>query len=325
MTDGEIAAEPQPITVDYQPRLVAAALACVWFSVVAVMVAMGLIVALQGAHSSSVAVVVPVIAMLFFVQVPGAIALLVLSILAGMWRPWLDAVMSAVLLLTMVATNLMLWPLIEAQPGVGFFACSQDGCTFGPSTTDLWIGVGVQTLLLAILLVSTSHWIWRLRPDTSSQKTNRLAIAGIALVCAAILAAVDANIPTGSITTSISDSNTFSGGSASASSGPPAASAGPVLLTNDLGHTVRVVFCPRQICSGQAAHTMKAGASATFTGNGGKIPDSFVVLGDGSAPKCQTTDIPDGFGGPAGMNVQPLSSADAETCGMDVQTLTVPH
>ncbi|MGN6721361.1 MAG: hypothetical protein ACTHJM_01970 [Marmoricola sp.] len=319
MTNGdEITAEAQATRADYNPRLIAAALACVWFAVLGVMAAMGLILILQSAHSASTVVAAPVMVLLFLVQVPAAVGVLVLSILGGMWRAWIDGVMSAALLLSMMAVDLILWPLIESQPGVGFTSCSQDGCTFGSSTTDLWIGVGVQTLLLAILLVVTAHWLWRLRPQTGAQKVNRLVIAGIALVCAGILAAVDANISTHTATMSITGSGMFSGGSASSSSGPSdLTAAGPVNLINDLGKTVRVVYCPGQNCSGQSARTLAAGAQATFTAKGGSMTDSFVVLGARSRPICGLAD--------STMGSMPLSSADTETCGMDVATLTVPH
>jgi hypothetical protein len=318
MTIGEeLTAEPPTKAADYNPRLIAAALACVWFAVVCVMAAMGLILILQSAHSASTVIAAPVMALLFLVQVPAAVGVLVLSILGGMWRAWIDGLMAAALLLSMLAVDLILWPLIESMPGIGSVSCSQEGCSFGSSTTQLWIGVGVQTLMLAILLVVTAHWLWRLRPAAVAQKANRLTIAGIALVCVAILAAVDANISTGSATMSITGSGMFSSGSASSSSGPSDVNpSGRVNLTNDLGKTVRVVYCPGQDCSGQGARTLSPGAQTTFTAKGGSLPDSFVVL-DAGSPRC-------GIGDPTA-GPMPLSSADAGSCGMDVQTLTVPH
>lgn len=318
----------EPADLPYHPRLVAAALACVGVSIGGAILGLGLMV---GMSQSSIPLA-PVMATLLLIQVPGAIAALVLSILGGMWRRGLDAATTAVLLATTLGADLMLWPFIATQTHLSFVALGSCISPFGScssdDSSDLWIGVAIQTLLLALALSCLAHWLWRFRPQAFEQRSNRLAMLGIAVVLAAVIAAIDANIDSPITSLHINDST---GSDSSFGSFPPASpgsgsgdQGGSVLLVNDLGRSVRLVYCPHQNCSHQKAHTMAPSATATFKASSGLTPDSFVVLGSGSAPLCQTVDgsFP---GGPSGANMQPLSSADHETCGLDVETLTVPH
>ena len=327
--DGVEPTTAEPTELLYDQRFVAAALACAGLSIGGAILGLGVMV---GVSKSSITLA-PVMLTLLLVQVPGAVAALVLSILGGMWRRGLDAATTAVLLAATLGADLMLWPFIATQTNVsivGFGRCVSPfgSCDYNGST-DLWIGIGVQTLLLALMLTCLTHWLWRLRPDVPQQRGNRLAMVGIAVLIVAMLAAIDSNIST-SHSVSINDSNGSSFGSFPPVS-PGSGSAnrgGSILLVNDLGHTVRVVYCPHQNCSNQKARTMASGATSTFTAStfttsSGTAPDSFVVLDSGSAPVCQIVDA--SFDGSPGANLQPLSSADPGSCGMDVNSLTVPH
>lgn len=312
----------EPAELPYDPRFVAAALAAAGLSIGAAILGLGLMVGM----SRSTVPLAPVMATLLLIQVPGALTVLVLSIFGRMWRRGLDAATTAVLLATTLGADLMLWPFIATQTNVNFVAFGNCVSPFGSCSSDdsadLWIGVGIQTLLLALVLSCLAHWLWRLRPTASERRTHRLALLGIAVALAAVIAAIDANIDAPSVSLHVSDSN-----GQDSSVGPGSGSGdqgGSVILVNDLGHTVRLVYCPHQNCSHQKARTMASGATAMFKAPGGVDPDSFVVLGSGSQPVCQTVDgsFP---GGPPGAATQPLSSADPESCGMDVDTLTVPH
>ena len=312
-------------TTPENPRAVAAALACVWFAVGSVVVGMGLILGAE--NSDSARVLVPIIITLMFLQIPCVIAVLVLSIFGGMWRSPLDAVMSAVLIVLTLGADLMLWPL-TTQSGFGavsYGPCDGSGpCGPRTSDTDLWIGVGAQTLVLAILLVSSAHWIWRLRPDTAHQKANRLGLLVVAAAFVAALIAIDTNIDTGSQPGTPEPA--FGSQSSFGSGSGPGSGPSQVTLTNDLGYPVRLVYCPLQRCGGQKATLMAANASATFTvHSSGGVPDSFVVLSSGNQPICATVDFPMGGMSGADQPDVPLSTADAGTCGSDLQSLTVPH
>lgn len=328
MTDeGAQPTTPAAAGPEYDQRLIVAVLACVGISIGGAILGLGVMV---GMSKSSIPLA-PVMLTLLLIQVPGAIAALVLSILGGMWRRGLDGVTTAVLLVTTLGADLMLWPFMATQTNVsivGFGQCvSPLGSCSSDGTADLWIGVGVQTLLLALVLTCMAHWLWRLRPASFAQRNNRLAMLAVGFVLAAVVAAIDGSIST-TVSVNISDST---GPNSDFGSFPPVSpgsgsgtSGGTVILSNDLGRSVRVVYCPHQNCTHQKARTMASGATAPFHGvSTSMMPDSFVVLSTGAAPVCQTVDP--NFEGAGSMNIQPLSSADRETCGLDVQTLTVPH
>ncbi|HWU31279.1 MAG TPA: hypothetical protein VN108_00320 [Marmoricola sp.] len=325
MTNGDEVAEASDQADRYQPRFVTAVLACAWLAVTSSTVGSGLMLLVDGSTTAAT-LMLPIVTMMFL-AIPAVIAILVLSIVGGMWRRWVDGIMSAALLAVTVGSGLMFWPVLATQINtdmtvIGNCFASSGPCSTRGSNTDIWIGAGIQAVILAILLVCTSHWTWRLRPEASQRRSQNQGLIALALACAAIVVAIDLNIPT---TRSIDDSNSNAGffsyspqgpGPGTTDSGPGSmmAPGGQTTLTNDLGHSARVVYCPHQNCSGQQAHVIEPGATQSFTSTSGPMPDSFVVLDDGSGPKCQLAD-------PMGGNT-PLSSADAQTCGIDVQTLT---
>ena len=320
MTNGEeITTTPPRSRPDANPRLAVAALACVWFSIASVVAAMGLMLAVQGSNPNGV--LLPMIQSLLLLQVPAAIALLVLSILCGMWGTRLDSAVTAVLLVAVAAADLMLWPIAASPSRLALGACL-DTCGSGTTNADLWTGVGIQTLVLALLLVCSAHWLWRLRPDESDQKSNRLVVLAVAAVFVVALAAIDANIDTSSSPSSPSPFNSGSGFGTSGPTSAPTPSLAPtgkVTLSNDLGQTVRVVYCPQRNCTGQHARAMDTMALATFTTYGtAQAPDSFVVLDGPNGPSCATV------GKPGDGHVL-LSSADSGACDTDLTTLSVPQ
>lgn len=314
MTNGEeITTTPPPSRPDTHQRLMVAALACAWFSIASVVAAMGLMLAVQGSNPS--VVLIPMMQSLLLLQVPAAVALLVLSILGGMWGSLLDSAVTAALLAAVAAADLMLWPLTSSSSGIAFGACPD---TCGSATnTDLWIGVGIQALVLAILLACSAHWLWRLRPDDSDQRANRLLAVAVAAVFVVALAAIDSNIDTSPSQSRYSSGFGMNGPSSRPT--PSLAPTGKVTLSNDLDQPVRVVYCPQRDCTGQHARAMDSMALANFTTYGSSgTPDSFVVLDGPEGPACATV------GKPGDGHVL-LSSAASNLCDTDITTLSVPH
>lgn len=319
MATGEEVAEVRPQR--YHQRFVSAVLACAWLAVICAIIGTGLMLLVDGLTAA--AVLMLLIVTLMFLAIPASVAVLVMSVVGGMWNRWVDGIITAALLLVTLSADLVFWPLAASQTNIDFASlggcmAGGGGCSTG-SDTEFWVGVGIQILILVALLVCTSHWMWRLNPQTSKRRSQTIALVALAVAGAGILAAIDLNIPAGpNLQRQFADYNGGSGWFAYSptdtgpGSGP---TGGPTTLVNDLGHPARVVYCPLQNCAGQPARTIASGASASFPDKSTMTdPDSFVILG--SPPLCQTVDGPGG-------DTMPLSSADAQTCGMDVQTLTV--
>lgn len=199
MTNGAEAVDASIQQDRYHSRLVTAVLACAWLAVISSTVASGLMLAIDG--SAKTAALAAPMATLMFLTISAGVAVVVLNILGGMWRPWVDGLMTAALLIITLGAGLMSWPVMTSQIDIevsAFRGCvtSADSCTVHGSNSDIWTGVAIQTVIVAALLVCTSHWAWRLHPQVSKRKPQAKALIALCLVCVAVVAAIDLNIPT---------------------------------------------------------------------------------------------------------------------------------
>jgi hypothetical protein len=239
-----------------------------------------------------------------------SLALLIVSILARMWRRWLDGVTTAAVLLLAPAAPVAVVGSLSttANEGDGCGDAAATGAEIcfpgGPSAVTWRI---LLALVLVIVLAATLHWVVRLRRDRPDGATQPVSTRALAVGAVGVLA-----VSVGAVALLVSSTYIR----------PDPVSR----IVNDTKGTVRVTHCPAQDCSGRRARTLEPGEHMTVPVTAGEYANSIVVTSDDHPARClllpflgHSTDSGEQLTGSVTLSIKRL--ADTATCGNDLQSL----